>query len=185
MQARSTVARLDGGGRLEVVRLGVRFSEAAFPERSEEGVIGPISFVEGPLIPGVQRLGPFQLTISLDAAGDVASYDLLVRNLAEAPLHLESVVLGFRWTEIETGALRFLRHGWQSWSFTGARALRANPSFPPVPGCAAYTTASVLRLRTAPDGTSRTWSRWSVGPHLPLRAWRECWKAASGRGSST
>ena len=91
-----TVARLEDGGRLEAVRLGVRFSEAAFPERSDEGVIGPISFVEGPLIPGVQRLGPFQLTISLDAAGDVASYDLLVRNLAGVPLHLESVVLGFR-----------------------------------------------------------------------------------------
>jgi alpha-galactosidase len=123
MSRSSTVARLEQCGRLEVVRLGVRYSEAAVPERSDEGVIGPLSFAEGPLMPGVQHLGPFQLTVSLDAAGDVASYDLLVRNLAEGPLHLESVVLGFRWTEIETGALRFLRHGWQSWSFTGGRAL--------------------------------------------------------------
>ncbi len=130
-----TVARLDEGGRLEVVRLGVRYSEAAVPERSDEGVIGPIHFVEGALTPGVQRLGPFRLTVSLDAAGDVASYDLLVQNLAEAPLHLEAVVLGFRWTEIETGSLRFLRHGWQSWSFTGGRALDAagEPEFPSGP----------------------------------------------------
>ena len=44
-------------------------------------------------------------------------------------------MLGFRWTEIETGALRFLRHGWQSWSFTGARALDAagEPEFPSGP----------------------------------------------------
>jgi alpha-galactosidase len=130
-----TVARLEGGGRLEAVRLGVRFSEAAFPERSDEGVIGPISFVEGLPMPGVQRLGPFQLTVSLDAGGEVASYDVLVRNLADVPLHLESVVLGFRWTEIETGSLRFLRHGWQSWSFTGARALdtAGEPAFPSGP----------------------------------------------------
>ena len=132
MSRSTTVARLDDGGRLETVRLGVRYAESASPERSDEGVIEPISFVEGPLMPGIQRLGPFQLTVSLDAAGDVASYDLLVRNLAGVPLHLESVVLGFRWTQIETGALRFLRHGWQSWSFTGARALDAagEPGFP-------------------------------------------------------
>jgi len=130
-----TVARLDDGGRLEVVRLGVRYAESACPERSDEGVIEPISFVEGPLMPGVQRFGPFQLTVSLDAAGDVASYDLQVRNLAEVPLHLESVVLGFRWTQIQTGALRFLRHGWQSWSFTGPRPLDAagEPGFPSGP----------------------------------------------------
>jgi len=135
MQARSTVARLDGGGRLEVVRLGVRYCEGAFPERSDSGVIGAISFVEGPLLPGLQSLGPFQVRVSLDAEGDVASYDLLVRNLAEVPLHLESVVLGFRWTEIETGALRFLRHGWQSWSFTCSRALDSagEPEFPSGP----------------------------------------------------
>jgi len=118
-----------------VVRLGVRYSESSFPKRSDVGVIEPISFIEGPLMPGVQRLGPFELTVSLDAAGDVASYDLLVRNRSERPLHLESVVLGFRWTQIETGALRFLRHGWQSWSFTGARALdgAGEPAFPSGP----------------------------------------------------
>jgi alpha-galactosidase len=135
MPHRSTVARLDGGGRLDVVRLGVRYSEEPFPERSDGGVIGAISFVEGPLLPGLQSLGPFQVRVALDAEGDVASYDLLVRNLAEVPLHLESVVLGFRWTEIETGGLRFLRHGWQSWSFTGARALDSvgEPEFPSGP----------------------------------------------------
>ena len=130
-----TVARLEDGGRLEAVRLGARYSEAADPERSDEGVIGPTHFVEGALLPGVQRLGPFRFTVSLDAAGDFASYDLLVRNVAEAPLYLESVVLGFRWTGIETESLRFLRHGWQSWSFTGARALDAagEPEFPSGP----------------------------------------------------
>jgi len=130
-----TVARLEDGGRLEAVRLGVRFSEAASPERSDEGVIGPISFVEGLLVPGLQRFGPFELTASLDAGGEVASYDILVRNLAEAPLHLESVVLGFRWTEIDTSSPRFLRHGWQSWSFTGGRSLDAagEPEFPSGP----------------------------------------------------
>jgi hypothetical protein len=51
----------------------VRYSESSFPKRSDVGVIEPISFIEGPLMPGVQHLGPFELTVSLDAAGDVAS----------------------------------------------------------------------------------------------------------------
>ncbi|MCP3985482.1 MAG: hypothetical protein GY723_13920 [bacterium] len=113
-----SVARHERAGRLEPVRLGVRY--AAVPlDRSEHGVAGAIEWAEGRLAAGVQRLGPFELGVSADLAGEQAEFQLKVRNYADAPLHLESVVLGFRWVGVETDALRFLKNGWQSWSFTG------------------------------------------------------------------
>ena len=58
-----------------------------------------------------------------------------MRNVSDRAVGLAAVVLGFRWTGREAGALRFLRHGWQSWSFTGGRALdeRGEPEFPSGP----------------------------------------------------
>ena len=85
--------------------------------------MGPLGLVEGALGPGAQTLGPFAMRVALDAGGDVARLDVRVENVAEAPLHVEAVLLGFRWRGPETEAVRFLRHGWQSWSFTGGRLL--------------------------------------------------------------
>jgi alpha-galactosidase len=68
-------------------------------------------------------VGPLELQIELETTRDVAHLDIRVRNPADRPLRLESAVLGMRWSGHGVRDLRFLRHGWQSWSFTGARAL--------------------------------------------------------------
>ncbi|MGI9431829.1 MAG: alpha-galactosidase [Myxococcota bacterium] len=135
MPSRSAVARHEAAGRLEAVRLGARWALDAHPERGEDGRPGGLAFGEGPLVAGTQRIGPVELQVAIDAEGDAASFDVSVTNFADVPLHLESIVLGFRWTGIPTGALRFLRHGWQSWSFTGSRDLdtQGEPVFPSGP----------------------------------------------------
>ena len=46
-----------------------------------------------------------------------------MRNAAAEPVHVEAVVLGFRWVGAPAAGLRFLKHGWQSWSATGSREL--------------------------------------------------------------
>jgi alpha-galactosidase len=164
------VARHERAGRLEGRRLGVRFAAGAEPERSGEGDPLPGSLVEGRLAPGTQRAGPFELRLAVDAGGDAAGFDLTVRNVSEAPLWLEAVVLGFRWSGVDTSALRFLRHGWQSWSFTGPRDLddAGEPAFPsgpwlrglhhgvgsPPPDRAGWHESDLLTVAGAPDGAA-------------------------------
>jgi len=119
---------------VEPVRLGLRYTADAAPQRSDDGSIGSLLWLEGPLAPGVQSLGPFAVTVALDAADEAASIDCVVANRASQPVHLEAVVLGFRW--VGAGSeLRFLRHGWQSWSFSAGRALddAGEPAFPSGP----------------------------------------------------
>jgi alpha-galactosidase len=119
---------------VEPVRLGLRYTTEVPPQRSDDGRIESLLWAEGPLAPGVQRLGPFELAIALDAADDAATLDVVVTSRGAAPLHLEALVLGFRWSG--AGAeLRFLRHGWQSWSFSAGRALddAGEPAFPSGP----------------------------------------------------
>jgi alpha-galactosidase len=110
---------------VEPHRLGLRYA-------SEPGA--EPSWIEGPLAPGVQHLGPFAVALALDAADDAARLDCIVTNRAGAPVRLDAVVLGFRWCEAGR-ALRFLRHGWQSWSLTVGRALddAGEPPFPSGP----------------------------------------------------
>jgi alpha-galactosidase len=110
---------------VEPHRLGLRFVG--------EGDSEP-SWIEGPLTAGVQRLGPFAVALALDAADDAARLDCVVTNRAEAAVRLDAVVLGFRWDGAGR-ALRFLRHGWQSWSLTAGRALddAGEPAFPSGP----------------------------------------------------
>ena len=129
------VAQHEAAGRVEAVRLGVRYCEAARPERSDDGSVASLVFAEAPLRPGTQRLGPFELQLGADAEGEAASFDLGVRNAGDRTVHLEAVVLGFRWLGPPEGALRFLRHGWQSWSFTGSQDLdeAGTPPFPSGP----------------------------------------------------
>jgi alpha-galactosidase len=85
-----------------------------------------------PFATGEVRIGPVELHVEVDANDSVACVDARVRNASERAIRLESVVLGFRWTRHGSGSLRFLRHGWQSWSFTGSRPLDADgePAFP-------------------------------------------------------
>jgi alpha-galactosidase len=119
---------------VEPVRVALRYTSELPPQRSESGWIDSLAWVEGPLAAGAQRLGPCEVALALDAADDVASLDAIVTNRAAAPLHLEALVLGFRWVGAGRN-LRFLRHGWQSWSFTAGRALddAGEPAFPSGP----------------------------------------------------
>jgi alpha-galactosidase len=118
------IVRHDTAGWLEPVRVGVRWVEGGRP-----------IFGEVRLAPGALAVGPWRLALALDAAGEVATLDVVASSAAPRPLALEAVVLGFRWRGIDTGHLRFLRHGWQSWSVTEGRALDAagEPAFPSGP----------------------------------------------------
>jgi alpha-galactosidase len=117
------VAQHEAAGRVEAVRLAVRYRSADRPERSDAEDGADLVLAEGPLRAGSQRLGPFELQLGVDAEGEGASFDLAVRNAGDRTQHLDAVVIGLRWRGAPEGALRFLRHGWQSWSFTGAQDL--------------------------------------------------------------
>ncbi len=106
------------------MRLGVRYSADVPPHRSGDGAIGPIAFAEAALSAGVQRVGPFELSVAADFAGESVAFDVTLRSLAAEPVHLEAIVLGVRWRpNAGTRELRFLRHGWQSWSACSNRSL--------------------------------------------------------------
>jgi alpha-galactosidase len=127
----ASLARHERAGRLEPVRLGVRYSADAPPHRSDDGVLGPIAFAEAPLVPGTHRLGPFEISVSADLRGSAATFDVAIRSLASEPLYAEAIVLGVRWRpSADESDLRFLRNGWQSWSFCGARELDAKGAVP-------------------------------------------------------
>jgi alpha-galactosidase len=122
---------------VEPVRLGVRFQdEASGADPVARGAAGidSLHWAEGRLAAGSQRLGPFEVGLALDSADYSAQLEARVTNRSGAPIRLESVVLGFRW--VEAGReLRFLRHGWQSWSYCGGRGLddAGEPVFPSGP----------------------------------------------------
>jgi alpha-galactosidase len=128
-----SLARHERAGRLEPVRLGVRYSADVPPHRSPDGALGPIAFAEAALSPGTHRIGPFEVTVSADLRGEEAVVDVSLRSLADEPLHLESAVVGLRWRPPHgEGQLRFLRNGWQSWSGCSSEALSVEgaPAFP-------------------------------------------------------
>jgi alpha-galactosidase len=118
------IVRHERAGSLEPVRLALRWVEGGRP-----------IFGEARLAPGALAIGPWRLSLALDAAGDSATFDVAVQSAAARPVALESIVLGFRWRGARPGALRFLRHGWQSWSTSEGRALdaRGEPAFPSGP----------------------------------------------------
>ena len=117
------------------MRLGLRFGAEVPVPRSAEGVAQQLSFVEAQLKAGSQRCGPFELSCALDAGDENASVDVVIRNLSDAPLHVEALVVGLGWSGPELDAVRFLRHGWQSWSVTEGRSLdeEGAPPFPSGP----------------------------------------------------
>ncbi len=122
--SRPPLARHGAAGRLEPVRLAARW-RGGEPDTAPE-------FAEGPFAAGTLHLGPIEITLAIDVAEDIAGIDAAVRNGASEPLYLDALVLGFRWNAPDLRALRFLRHGWQSWSYTGSRDLDAagEPPFP-------------------------------------------------------
>jgi alpha-galactosidase len=132
MTGAAVIATHPGAGRVEPVRLAARLREPT-PGRTPEAP-GPIEG-EAPLRAGTTRIGALELRLSIGAEADSAVLELSVRNAGERPLHVESAVLGLRWSGAGERSLRFLRHGWQSWSFTGSRALDAagEPAFPSGP----------------------------------------------------
>ncbi len=128
------MARDDRAGRLEPVRLGLRFGPAS-PDRSEHGVPLGLGWAEGRLVAGSQRLGPWRTGLSVDHEGERAELALRVTNDSMSTAHLESVVLGFRWLGADASSVRFLKNGWQSWSETSGRLLDdvGEPRFPSGP----------------------------------------------------
>ncbi|MEE9606313.1 MAG: alpha-galactosidase [Myxococcota bacterium] len=129
MSSAVAVATHPRAGRVEPTRLGVRFTDATLALRADESM--PV-VAEDRLASGERRLGPLELTISMAPGGEVATLEARVRNASERELTLEGVVLGFRWRGHGIRSLRFLKNGWQSWSFSGARELdeRGEPEFP-------------------------------------------------------
>ncbi|HEX2484960.1 MAG TPA: glycoside hydrolase family 36 protein, partial [Myxococcota bacterium] len=135
MRGGPVVAQHEAAGRVEGVRLGVRFAPGASSDASERAAASNLHLAEGPLRVGAQRLGPLELRLGADLAGEHAELDVALRNTSQAPVHVDAVILGFRWIGAPAGSLRFLKHGWQSWSFTGSRALddAGEPAFPSGP----------------------------------------------------
>jgi alpha-galactosidase len=128
MSDSAAIAAHDRAGCVQPTRLAARVGEATAEAPAESSPLEG----EVPFRSGVSGVGPLELRIEVDAEGDVAQIDTRVRNPSDRPLWLESAVLGFRWSGHGVQALRFLRHGWQSWSYTGARVLddAGEPPFP-------------------------------------------------------
>lgn len=101
----------------------------------EDGAGGAPVFGEARLAPGEVAVGPFHVRLGTDAEGDAVLLEPSLALGGDRALHVDSVVVGLRWRCESSDVLRFLRHGWQSWSFTGARELdeAGEPAFPSGP----------------------------------------------------
>ncbi len=132
MSGPAAVAAHLRAGCVEPSRLAVRCVEATRAPGPDEALA--VS-AERAFAPGRARVGALELEIALDAAGETASFDLAARNAAAEPVFVQSVILGLRWSGHGATSLRFLRHGWQSWSQSGPRDLdpRGEPAFPSGP----------------------------------------------------
>lgn len=106
---------VDGLGRIEGHRTGVRLGASTGAEtlHARSGVA-----------PGGTRFGAAEITLTHDVRRDGAMLlGVALCNAGSEPLRVGSVVVGLRWIAPAGGPLRFLRHGWQSWSPTEGRAL--------------------------------------------------------------
>ena len=106
-------------GSVRPTRAAVRISQPTSASAIEE----PAPSASVPLRTGRSRLGPVELQVEIRSDGAVANVSTTVHNHSDRDIALDSLILGFRWTEHGCASFRFLRHGWQSWSFTGARDL--------------------------------------------------------------
>ncbi len=109
----------------------MRFAPEPRAEGSDDGG-GAARLETAPFAPGRLRVGPFALGVSVDHGGASATCEVQARNVGETSARLDALVVGLRWTGHGQRSLRFLQHGWQSWSATGARPLdpAGDPPFP-------------------------------------------------------
>lgn len=126
-------------GTLAARRLGVRY-RAGNP--GDVAAVADTATVASPVASTVastvdlasrsHNLGPLTVTVNPVHHGRASTIEWNVHNPTSEPVGVDSVILGARWTGRPPGPLRFLRHGWQSWSFSGFRALdkAGEPAFP-------------------------------------------------------
>jgi alpha-galactosidase len=115
-------------GRLEAAFVGARLPGAA-PHLDT-----PIARNAG-FASGSHLVGALDVTLGIRIDGSSARIEPVLRNTSERPLSVGALVLGFRWAPPSVASLRFLRHGWQSWSVTEGRELddAGEPAFPSGP----------------------------------------------------
>ena len=77
---------------------------------------------------GTIQIGALELELAAETEPSCGWFHLRVRNTGAAPLWLGTLAIGFRWKDPSGGTLRYLRHGWQSWSPSGAQTLDAGGS---------------------------------------------------------
>ncbi len=131
MAPAAVIATHPVAGRVEALRLSARVRAAGVPTPD---LPSPLAG-EAPFAPGSARIGALELRVRAREGAENGTIDVAVRNAGDRPIHCESVVVGLVWSGAPASAWRFLRHGWQSWSFTGARDLDAagEPVFPSGP----------------------------------------------------
>ena len=138
----------DQAGCVEPTRLAVRVGEA---NATGTGRVLESAFGVGP-----QRLGPLELQVELRRDGAAALATPRVRNASAQPVRLDAVVLGFLWKRPGLPSLQFLRHGWQSRSYSGSRPLE------PCDGCVDRVEAPASAVHHA-----------SLEPPPDRSGWRE------------
>jgi alpha-galactosidase len=81
------------------------------------------------------RIGALRVTLAATSDGECATWSLRVQNDGREALRVESLGLGFAWRAPDLSQLRFLRQGYQSWSYAAGAALddAGAPPFPSGP----------------------------------------------------
>ena len=159
------LASLAGAGRLEPVRIGVRFAPHA--QGSGPGADPGARLETAPLVPGRVRLGPFALGVSVDHAGASATCEVVVRNADGAILdpRVEAALQRLETDEAmhslddalkrdptyagmrrSRGSLRTVRGDWSGAIADYQAALAADPSDP-----GTLNNLAWLLLEEAPD----------------------------------
>ncbi len=137
MPAAAAIATDALAGRVEPTRLGVRIREATAdsPGQSAGLLAASAALRSIPFAVGASRMGPVELSVAVQSDGRAAHLDTTLCNTSDGGCFVESAVLGFRWTGPSSPGLRYLKNGWQSWSYTGSRALddEGEPPFPSGP----------------------------------------------------
>ncbi len=96
------------------------------------GRLGSGTIVDAPWQHDRTRLGPLTLTTEAHVRSAGASWTLTVQNTSADDVRVDSVGVGFHWSGVATGSLRFYQQGFQSWSFAGSAPLddAGTPPFP-------------------------------------------------------
>jgi alpha-galactosidase len=118
-------------GRIEATRLGLRVREAGTGSGG-----GGHGLLRAESLPGAgrHRLGSLEVELALQPEDNALIIEATLRNSEANPIRVEALLLGFRWTNHGARSLRWLRHGWQSWSVCEARPLSDQAEPPPVCG---------------------------------------------------